>query len=214
VDIQGSIAKRLGGAAGFTLVEMAVYVILSLAILTAAMTFIISGFHQQNTTASRTAASRTAEAGLQQLVRDLREAITSVSASTTSTTTSLSFNLPTPGNDTTGQAVTWTCTDNNASTNAVGTCTRALNGHTRTEIVGVQSVSLSPVSSTGASLALPLSAATNVAYIGITLQVKIVSQVNPNTLKLANSTNRGVSAVPTNTNPITVQAGADLQNFS
>ena len=210
----GGVARRLGGEEGITLVELMVFVVLSLVILAAALLFVVSGFHQQNTTVSRTAASRTAEAGLEQLVRDLREAITSVSATSTSTTTTISSYLPTPGNDTTGEAVNWTCTDNNTTTNAVGTCTRTLNGTTKTLILGVQSVSLAPVSSSGTSLSLPLSSATNVAYIGITLQIKILSQVNPKTLALADTTHNGVSHLPTNTNSIYLQAGADLMNFS
>ncbi len=180
-------------------------------ILIAAVTFIISGFHQQNTIVSRTAASRNAEAGLEQLVRDLREALTSVTASSTSTTTTLSFYLPTPGNDTSGQAVTWTCIDNNTSTDTVGTCTRALNGLTKTEIIGLQSMTLSPSSSSGTSLSLPLSSATNVAYMGLTLQVQVLSQVSTKTLKLSG---KNTSDVPSATNPITLQAGADLRNFS
>ena len=88
-----------------------------------------------------------------------------------------------------------------------------LNGTTKTLILGVQSVSLAPVSSSGTSLSLPLSSATNVAYIGITLQIKILSQVDPKTLALADATHNGVSHLPTNTNPIYLQAGADLMNF-
>lgn len=209
MDISGSIAKRLGGEEGVTLVELSVYVVLSLVILIGATTFIVDGFHQQNTVTSRTAASRTAEAGLQQLTHDLSDAITSVSASTSSTATTLSFYLPTPGNDTSGEAVTWTCTDGTSST--VGTCARTLNGLTKTLITGVESLSLSPVSASGTNLSLPLSSATNVAYMGITLEVQILSQVNPNSPNLKG---KNVSDVPASTSPITVQAGADLENFS
>jgi hypothetical protein len=212
VKIQGSIAKRLGGEEGVTLVELMWFIVLSLAVLTAALAFVASGFHQQNTTVSRTAASRTAEAGLAQLARDLREAITSVSASTTSTTTTISSYIPTPGSDATGQAVTWTCTNNNTSTHVVGPCTRTLNGTTKTLITGVQSVQLTPLSSTGTTLSLPLSSATNVAYMKITLQVGIPSQIHPN--RLSNSGANNVSDVPANSNPIYLQAGADLRNFS
>ncbi len=212
MKIRCSIAQRLGGEEGVTLVELMWFIVLSLAVLTAALAFVASGFHQQNTTVSRTAASRTAEAGLAQLARDLREAITSVSASTTSTTTTISSYIPTPGSDATGQAMTWTCTNNNTSTHVVGTCTRTLNGTTKTLITGVQSVQLTPLSSTGTTLSLPLSSATNVAYMKITLQVGIPSQIHRT--RLSNSGANNVSDVPANSNPIYLQAGADLRNFS
>lgn len=212
MHISGSIARRLGGEAGVTLIELMWFIVLSLVLLAASMTFIVSGFHQQNTTVSRTATSRAAEAGLEQLVRDLREAITSVSASSSSTTTTLSFYLPTPGNDTNGQAVTWTCTNNNLATNAVGTCTRTLGGTTKTLISGVQAMTLVPYSSTGTQLSLPLSSATSVAYMQITLQVGIVSQIHPS--RLSGSGANNVSDVPSNSNPIYLRAGADLRNFA
>ena len=47
----------------------------------AALTFMIVTFEEQNTISSRTVATNQAEQGLEQLVRDLRDAMTSVSIS-------------------------------------------------------------------------------------------------------------------------------------
>src|SRR5581483_6674880 len=123
------------------------------------------------------------QVGLEQMVRDLRQAMSqdasgnalSVTVSNpTGATTALSFSIPTPGSVTTPQSITWTCPSTGAST--VATCTRKIgSGASETEISGVKSVSFAPVNSSGTAMSLP---ATNPAFVGVTVVLQATSQLD------------------------------------
>src|SRR5580658_10585163 len=156
----GRISQRLrGGESGFTLIELLVAMALSIFIGAAAMTFMVVTFEQQNDVSSRTVATNQAEQGLEALVRDLREATTGLSISVSGTTTTVSFSIPAPGTaGASSDSVAWTCTDNAA---VVGKCTRVLTptsggAITKTEITGVQSLTLTPYNASNPPAALSL----------------------------------------------------------
>jgi prepilin-type N-terminal cleavage/methylation domain-containing protein len=190
---------------GFTLIEILVAMVLALVVVAAPLLFLVTSTNQQNLTASRASASRQAETGLELMARDLREAMSQDAAGNTytvtvsnptSSTTAVSFTIPTPGSTLT-QTVTWTCPSTGAST--VGTCTRAVGSSAATKIVGVNSVTFSPLSSSGTALTFP---ATNPSYLGIALSVQVTSQLDNSQTRAAQGTS----------NPVLVQTGIDLRN--
>lgn len=197
-----------------TLIELLVGMVISLVIISATVTFLIVSFGQENDLVSRVTASNRAEAGFEQLVRDLREAITSVNIQSTATSVQITLYVPTPGNDATGEKVIWNC--NQPTTTTAGSCTRALTSAsgattTSTQIWGVQSWTLTPVPSvSGDTLSTyPVypSSVPTLAALQMTLSVRV--------------TNYGLTNLPTatailraaNSTPIMLQATADLRNF-
>jgi hypothetical protein len=183
---------------------------LALVIAAALMTFMIVSTDQGNAIASRAYATAQAEPGVEQLVRDLRDAMSQNASGTalsvtvsnpSASTTSISLNIPTPGTDTTPQAVTWTCPSTGAT--AVGLCTRTVgSGGAIHEVRGVISATFTPYSSTGA-VQTPLPA-TNPAYVAITLSVQDTSAGNTTDTAVV----QGISK------PILIQTGVDLRNFA
>lgn len=210
------IARGSQAQEGFTLVELIVAMVLALIVVGAPLSFLIVSMNQQNAISSRTYAARQAQSGLEQLTRDLREAISTdttgasynVTVSSSGTQTSVSFEIPGGATGATGaygfvpdaaQAVTWTCP--NASATTAGSCTRSVGGSARVEISGVNSASFTPTGSSGAAMTLP---ATNPSYIGVALSIQATSQSGTTHSQAA----RGDS------NPILVQGGVDLRNLS
>jgi Tfp pilus assembly protein PilW len=193
---------------GFTVIEILLYAALSLVVIVGPLLYLLTTIRQQNSVSSRAYTARQAEFGLEQMVRDLREAMASDStgaslnltvSNPTTSTTAVSFYIPTPGSDTTAQQITWTCPSTGAT--SAGNCTRTVGSSSRIEIVGVKSATFAPTSASGASMTLT---ATNPAYLGITLNVQITSQLD-------SSQSRAVSGV---SNPVVVQTGVDLRNFA
>jgi hypothetical protein len=177
---------------------------LSLVVVGGAVTFIVFTFQEQNIISSRTVATTQAAGGLEQLVRDLREAMTSVTISTSGASTSISFQIPTPATGA-GEALSWSCPSSAAT--SIGSCTRTLNGGSaKTVITGVQSMVFTPVY--GGTATTPTNA-TDIASVGMTLTVRITSYGLP-------SLNGAVTTAATGTasSPIVVQATADLRNFA
>jgi prepilin-type N-terminal cleavage/methylation domain-containing protein len=202
------ITSRSGAEDGFTMIELLIASALALVVAGAALTFMVFTFRQQNDISSRSVANDQAEAGLQQLTRDLREATTSVSVSTSGTTTSISFSIPTPGSDGTPESVSWTCPSTSATT--IGTCTRTLAGISKAEITGVQSMAFTPYNNASppVMLSLPVTSSTSVSAVTMTLTVQDSSYG-----LTAHGTS--VTAVSgTSSHPIVLQASADLRNFS
>ena len=203
------MGARSASESGFTLIELVIAMALTVVIAGAMLTFMITSLHQGNEISSHAAATGQAEQGLEQLVQDLRDAMAqnasgsalSVQVSNpTSATTAISFDIPTPGADTTPQTDTWTCPSTGATTE--GTCTRSIaGGSARQEIRGVVSATFAPLSSSGVALTLP---ATNPSYIGITLDVQVTSQID-------STQSHVVTGITT---PIIVQTGADLRTFA
>jgi prepilin-type N-terminal cleavage/methylation domain-containing protein len=196
----------LRSEAGFTFIEVLVAMVLGLVVVVGPLLFLVTSTRQQNVSASRASASRQAEAGIELLARDLREAMSQDAAGNTYTvtvsnpttsTTAVTFKIPTPGSSSLPQTDTWTCPSTGAS--SVGSCTRTLGASAATKIVGVKSVTFSPLGSSGAALALP---ATNPSYIGIALSAQVTSQLDSGQTQVA----QGASS------PILVQTGVDLRN--
>jgi len=183
---------------------------LSLVIAGATMTFMIVSLDQGNAVSSRAFASSQAETGVEQLVRDLRDAMSQTASGSalsvtvsnpTTSTTAISLDLPTPGSDTTPETVKWTCPSTGATTQ--GLCTRTVgSGGALHEIRGVLSATFAPYSSTGAlDTTFP---ASNPAYIAITLDVQDTSASDTGQTHVV----QGIK------NPIVIQTGADLMNFA
>lgn len=204
------------------MIELLVYTIASLFVLTAVVTFLLTTFDQQNQISSRAVATDQAEQGLEQLVADLRQAMGTVSISNpTTSTTQISFSLPTPGTPTTPEGVTWTCPSTGASTTSVtGVCARVLTPGgggtvTKTEISGVESMAFAPISSTGAALTLPVSGSTSVASVGMTLKVQLTNYGQGTDNSSSQPGSNPSSILPgASGSPILLQATADLENFS
>jgi type II secretory pathway pseudopilin PulG len=217
---------RLAGEGAFTLIELLVAMASGLIVAGAAMAFLIISIDQQNDASSRSTATSQAESGLEQMVRDLRNAMYETTASPTTTyavtvstnssadTTSLSFDIPTStssgettASDGSGVSVVWTCPSSAETAAYVGSCTRSVNGGAaRTLINGVQSVTFTPYSSAGA--AQTLSATTSQSFtdpssINITLDVQDISQLD-------STQSHTVTGV---VNPIVLTTSADLRNL-
>jgi type II secretory pathway pseudopilin PulG len=188
------------------MIELLVAMVVALVVGAAGVTFMVVAFHQQNAISSRTTATNQAEQGLEQLVRDLREATTAVTISNPSgASTQIQFNIPTPATaGASTEQVTWTC-----ATSGVGTCTRVLgvgsSATTKTEIAGVQSMVFTP---TYAGTATTPTSATDIASVAMTLTVRVTSYG-------LTSNGTVTTAVPgTASAPIVLQATADLRNFA
>jgi Tfp pilus assembly protein PilW len=208
------IAARLRDERGVSLIELLVAIPTAIAVVGGAVMFMIVSFHQQNAISSRALASNQAAAGLQQLTQDLREAFqptggSGVSVSTTGATTSISFQIPTPGSASTGQSVTWTCPSTAAT--SIGTCTRTLGTTTKIEINRVQSMAFTPydASNPPVALSLPVTNSTTVSAVAMTLKVRIT-----NYGLTSNGVNVTSAVAGTANSPIVLQATADLRNFT
>jgi len=180
---------------------MLVAALLALVLVGGPLAFISFSANQQNTAASRAVAQRQAEAGIGQLTRDLREAqlisnsagvnTTPVALTSSATTATATFYLPTAGSTAAGSQVVWTCTTG-------GSCTRKLGtGAAVVEISGVTSVSFTGTSSTGSATAA------NPVYVSISVAVQVTSQLDAGQTHVAS----GVQ------NPIILQDGVTLRNY-
>jgi prepilin-type N-terminal cleavage/methylation domain-containing protein len=197
------------GERGYTMIELLVVMVASVIVIGLPMMFVVVSLTQQNVSVSRAVAATQEDVGLGRLTRDLRQVVPSTTAASTftwsSTVATASFTMPTPGtgNGST-QTVVWSCTFGDT-----GTCTRAVSGGTAVkEISNVEGVSFSPLDANGNPLggAGPSYSATNPAYVGITLQVLDVSQLD-NTPSPSHVV-RGIS------NWITVRDGVALRGNS
>lgn len=215
------IARRLRSEEGVTLVELTVAMWLGLIVLVAGLVFMVTTLHQSNAVASRAVATRNAEAALQQLVRDLRQSMTTTESSsvqpltisTSGATTTFSFSIPTPGSYAVPENVTWSCS---GTTTSPGWCTRTIGSATQTWLVGFESIAFTNLS--GTTLTPPI---TTPDYLGITMDVQVTSQLDANQYKTTSHTCPSTtSSLPVthpcaylgNTNPIVVQTGVDLRN--
>jgi type II secretory pathway pseudopilin PulG len=192
---------------GLTLVELLVVILVTVIVFGLPMSFIIVTLDQQNAAASRTAAATQEEVGLNRLTRDLRQIVPSTTSTFTwsSATATASFTLPVPGTGgASTETVAWSC-----SFGAAGKCTRSVNGGAAVALISnVEGVSFSAVDESGNSLggSGPTYTATNPAYVGITLQVLNVSQLD--------NGSSPSHAVMGTSNWITVRDGVDLRNNS
>jgi prepilin-type N-terminal cleavage/methylation domain-containing protein len=200
--VKPSLVGRLSGERGYTLIELVIVMALSVVVVGGPMSFIVVSLNQQNVASSRSAAVEQASVGLSRLTRDIRQVVPGTTSTFTwgsgSSSATATMTLPVPG---TGGAsteqVVWTC----SFSTPPGTCTRAVNGGTAVrELSGVDAVSFAPLSDQGVALSTP---ASNPAYVGITLKVLAINQLDPG----QNQTNT-TSYIR---NPITLQDGVDLR---
>lgn len=204
---------------GMTVIETIIVALLGLILAGAAMSFLIVSLDQQNNVSSRALTTRQVESGLEQMVRDLREAMSqdasgnslsaTVATSASAKTTSFTFSIPTPGSASNAQSVTWTCPSAAEPVSYVGSCSRQVaSGSSQTMIQGVQSVTLTPVDSVGVQH--PLGTAVNASYTNpasvlISLSAQPISQLDPT----VSTTLRGAAAG----DQVVVNTSADLRNF-
>jgi prepilin-type N-terminal cleavage/methylation domain-containing protein len=195
------------GECGYTLIELVVVMAVSVIVVGGPMAFIVLSLTQQNAASSRSAAAAQEEVGLARLTRDLRQVVPATTTSFTwsSSSASASFTVPQPGTEGgSTQSVTWSC-----SFGAAGSCTRQVGAGTQVkELSNVESVSFAPVDASGNALGGSTSpySATNPAYVGLTVKVLDVSQLDN-----AVSPSRPAPGV---SNWITLQDGVDLRNNS
>lgn len=217
-----SIARRLGGKRGvtgrlrcqrgFTLIELLWAMALGVFVFGGLTAFMIVSLDRGTSISSLAESSAQAQSGLNRLTSDLGEAIGSpqtVTVSETSTTASISFDIPDASNADAAEAVTWTCPySSSPNTASVGACTRTVCPSSCTvsqPMRGIESATFAPLSSTGSSMTLnPTTSASNPAYIGITLYVADVS--------LNNTTQ--TTAVRGLTKSIILKSGVDLRNLA
>jgi prepilin-type N-terminal cleavage/methylation domain-containing protein len=195
-----SLVGRLAGQRGYTLIELVIVMALSIVVVGGPMSFIVFSLGQQNVGSSRSAAVEQESVGLTRLTRDIRQVVpgttSTFSWSSTAATASASMTLPVPGSGgASTETVVWSC----SWATLPGTCTRQVNGGTAVkELTNVDSLSFAPLSDQGAVLASP---ASNPAYVGITMQVLGISQLDT-----------GFSHSEADIrNPITLQDGVDLR---
>jgi Tfp pilus assembly protein PilV len=143
---------RAADTAGFTLMELLVGMLMTVVVFGAISTLLIEGFTDQSAVQNRAAQLQQAEAAIQQLVRNLREA-TSVSVPNSYTIT---YSDPVA----TGfQSATFACS---SSTDA---CTNTVGGVARTVVTDVVNTNVFTASPT-----------TSPTFIGITLSVSAQGQ--------------------------------------
>jgi Tfp pilus assembly protein PilW len=205
---------------GLTLIELLVSMASALLVGAAAMAFLVATLNQSNQVSSRSTSSRRAASALNQLVRDLRQAMTpctgscttttaqAVTVSTTSNTFTVTFSIPTTNTtdtgDATAQNVTWTCS---GTASSPGYCKRAIGSVTQIEAVGFETATFTGRYSDGTTKTSPATI-TNPDYLGISMQVSVQSQLDATQY----TSNAPVKVI--GSTPITVQAGVDLRNVS
>ena len=200
---------RLRNEDGFTLIEVLITFPIAMVVAVGLMWFTLTALHQGDAAEGRASSAIQAQAGLNRLTQDLSEAIGAddVTMSQTASSVTVTFDIPNPSNSDAAEAVTWTCPYSAAPVaSSVGHCTRQVASGSAVQVMsGIESATFAPVSSTGSAIALTTTpTALAPAYLGITLDVAVLSQLNPT----QTTTVSGIAA------PVIVQAGVDLRNFS
>jgi type II secretory pathway pseudopilin PulG len=199
--------SRLSSQRGFTLVELVVVMGLAIVVLGVPLGFVVLSLGQQNVSSSRSVAATQEQVGLEQMDRDIRQALASPSSTFTwgSTSASVQVYVPTAGSGgALTQKVTWSCTFG-----ATGSCTRQVDSGTPVTLMSnVENITFAPVDGTGSTLggSGPSYTASNPAYVGITVMVLDTSQLD--------HSSSPSHAVPGINNWLTVQDGIDLRNNS
>jgi type II secretory pathway pseudopilin PulG len=204
---------------GFTLIELLVTMMTALIVGAAGVTFLVVVFNQQNGVSSRNVAKNRAEAGLQQLILDLRQAELGPSAaapypsmSTSGGYATVTFYIPTPGTNGQGQVptqtlVTWTCAA--ASLTCSRTLGSGLTATTKLELTGVESLTVTPCSLSGScsTSLLPLTGTTGISAANVALTVQDSSYGLTALDGAATQSVRGGAA-------ITLTESADMENLA
>jgi prepilin-type N-terminal cleavage/methylation domain-containing protein len=199
--------SRLSSQRGFTLIELVIVMGLGIIVIGVPLLFILLSLSQQNVSSSRSAAATQEQVGLERMDRDIRQAVASPSSTFSwgSTSASVQVYVPVAGSGgASTQKVTWSCTFG-----AAGSCSRQVDsGAPVTLMTGVENVTFAPLDGTGSALggSGPSYAATNPAYVGITVKVLDTSQLD--------HSSSPSQPVPGINNWLTLQDGIDLRNNS
>jgi Tfp pilus assembly protein PilW len=217
---------RARGEAAFSFIELLVAMVIGLVVIGGTASLMVSSLRSSNAASSRTVAARQTELFLARLTRELREAqrIETINTSTNQGenhtpievvypktgekgTTSVTFFVPNSGSTAAGTEVTWSCTA--AVEAAPGKCTRkAAGGSAVTMLSGIESAIFTPYSKTGSVLPSWAGGSNLTAEwpssIAVTLKAEDISQLD-------GEQHHVVTGV---TNPIIVQDGAALRNYS
>jgi hypothetical protein len=185
-----------------TTVELMLALMAGLLVIVIPLVFIVTSIRQSNGANSRALSSTQAETGLLALTRDLREASSTATFTWGSSSASATFSVPTPGNPSVLESVTWSCSFGG------GTCTRQVGTSVAVpEIKNVVGVTFAPTDSSGNALSSP---ATNPAYVGVTVQVQNASSLDRTSVTPGGSS--GARAGYPSSTPITLEDGAYLRN--
>ena len=199
---RGRIAGWLSDQRGLTTVELMVALVAGLLVVVLPLAFIVTSIRQSNGANSRALSATQAETGLLALTRDLREASSTATFTWGSSSASATFSIPTPGNSSVLEAVTWSCSFSG------GICTRQVGTSAAIpEIKEVVGLTFAPTDSSGNALSSP---ATNPAYVGVTVQVQNASSLDRTSVTPGGSP--GARAGYASTTPITLTDGAYLRN--
>lgn len=186
-----------------TMVELMVALMAGLLVIVIPLVFIVTSIRESNGANSRALSATQAETGLLALTRDLREASSTATFTWGSSSASATFSIPTPGNPSAPEAVSWSCAFNG------GTCTRQVGtGAAIPEIKNVASIAFAPTDSTGNALSSP---ATNPAYVGVTVEVQNASSLDRTPVTTTGGL-AGARSGYVSTQPITLTDGAYLRN--
>jgi Tfp pilus assembly protein PilW len=185
-----------------TMVEVMVALMAALLVVVLPLVFIVTSIRQSNGANSRALSATQAETGLLALTRDLREASSTATFTWGSSSASATFSIPTPGNSSVPESVTWSCGFSGA------TCTRQVGTSAAIpEIKNVVGLTFAPTDSSGNALSSP---ATNPAYVGVTVQVQNASALDRTSVTAGGAT--GARAGYSSSTPITLADGAYLRN--
>jgi hypothetical protein len=196
------VVARLRDQCGMTMVELMVALMAGLLVVVLPLVFIVTSIRQSNGANSRALSATQAETGLLALTRDLREASSTATFTWGPASASATFSIPTPGNSSALESVTWSCAFNG------GTCSRQVGTSAAVpEIKNVVGLTFAPTDSNGNALSSP---ATNPAYVGITVQVQNASSLDRTPVTPGGST--GARAGFSSSTPITLADGAYLRN--
>jgi prepilin-type N-terminal cleavage/methylation domain-containing protein len=200
------IRRSLAARGGFTLIEVLVVALITVVVAAAILTFLVSSLRQENQVTARAYSVQQAQAGLEQLQRDLSEAVgsQSVTLAQSGTATTISLTIPNAASADANESVIWTCPYSaSPSAASAGACTRKVtygsSSSTVTEMDAIESLDLAPQSPSGQPMTLP---ASDPAYVGITLYAEDHRQLSHNE-NLAQSGSK----------PIVLSGGVDLRNF-
>lgn len=201
----GGLRAALGAGVrderGMTMVDLMVALMAGLLVIVIPLVFIVTSIRQSNGASSRALSATQAETGLLALTRDLREASSTATFTWGVSSATATFSIPTPGNPSTTESVTWSCSFGG------GSCTRqAGTGAAIPEINDVVGLSFAPTDSGGNKLSSP---ATNPAYVGVTVEVQNASSLDRTTVTTGS---QGAQAGYASTKPITLTDGAYLRN--
>jgi Tfp pilus assembly protein PilW len=203
VDPAGGRGRQLRSELGFTTFELMVALSAALVVIVIPLVFMVTSIRQSNGATSRALSTTQAETGLLALTRDLREASSTATFTWGASSATATFSIPTPGDPSSPESITWSCTFGG------GSCTRQVGTSAAIpEIKNVVGLTFAPTDSGGNALSSP---ATNPAYVGVTVEVQNASSLDRTQVTTTGGL-QGAQSGYVSTKPITLTDGAYLRN--